>query len=225
MRKAYDQQLEALHSDLIEMGALCEAAIACAAKALLEGDAVLRDRAIALEREIDLADRDIEQLCVRLLLHQQPMASDLRHVTAAQKMITDMERIGDQAQDIAELSEFMQGSSVKSDSDIADMARGASKMVTESIDAFVRKDLSKARDVIAYDTVVDDLFTKIKRELAEILQRDSGLAEDCLDLLMIAKYFERIGDHAENIAEAVVYYLTGRRDVDALESLGLEPAE
>ncbi|MDR0532123.1 MAG: phosphate signaling complex protein PhoU [Oscillospiraceae bacterium] len=210
MRKAYDAQLELLHEKLIRMGNLCESAIACTAKALVEGDDDAREEALALEEETNVAQREIEQLCVRLLLLQQPMASDLRHVTAAQKMITDMERIGDQAADIAELSAFMRGSRVKSDVHISEMARSAGKMVVNSIEAFVKKDLALANKVLAYDDVIDSLFDKVKKELIDLLQRDNTLAEDCLDLLMIAKYYERLGDHAENIAEAVVYYLTGK---------------
>ncbi|GHV26078.1 phosphate transport system regulatory protein PhoU [Clostridia bacterium] len=215
MRKRYDEQLEVMHTSLIQMGALCEDAIAGAAKALLDGDREYKEKACELEHEIDMIEREIEQTCVRLLLHQQPMATDLRHVTAAQKMINDMERIGDQAADIAEISVFMQGSPIKSDVHIADMARATSKMVTESIDSFVKKDLTLARAVIAYDDVVDDLFSDIKRELIERLTKDSLYAGECLDLLMIAKYFERIGDHAVNIAEWVTYYLTGSREVMA----------
>ncbi|MDR2524956.1 MAG: phosphate signaling complex protein PhoU [Oscillospiraceae bacterium] len=211
MRKAYELQLVELHEQLLEMGALCEAAIACAVKALLEGDTVLRQKAVEAEREIDNAQRDIEQLCVRLLLHQQPMASDLRHVTAAQRMVVDMERIGDQARDIAEISEYMQGSPVKSDVHISEMARGASKMVTDAIEAFVRKDTALAHGVVAYDDVVDRLFEEIKEELVELLSQRREYAKDCIDLLMIAKYLERIGDHAENLAEWVLYYLTGSR--------------
>ncbi|MDR3314095.1 MAG: phosphate signaling complex protein PhoU [Oscillospiraceae bacterium] len=211
MRKLYEKQLEELHGRIIQMGALCEVAIACAVKALLEGDAALRAKAIETEQEIDVAEREIEQLCVRLLLHQQPIASDLRHVTAAQRMIVDMERIGDQAQDIAEISEYMLGSPVKSDVHISEMARSASKMVTDAIEAFVRKDLALARSVVAYDDVVDERFEKIKEELVELLTLHREYAKDCLDLLMIAKYLERIGDHAENLAEWVLYYLTGSR--------------
>jgi phosphate transport system protein len=211
MRQYYQQQLENLHSSLVRMGALCEDAISASAKALLDGDEELRLRALAVEDEINSTERDIEQQCVRLLLHQQPMASDLRHVTAAQKMITDMERIGDQAYDIAELSLFMRKSPVKSDIHIADMARATSKMVTDAIDSFVSEDAEKARAVIDYDDIVDGLFDKIKDELIDRLQKDSACAHDCLDLLMIAKYFERIGDHAENLAECALYYLAARR--------------
>ncbi|MDR1569474.1 MAG: phosphate signaling complex protein PhoU [Oscillospiraceae bacterium] len=211
MRKNYEKQLEEVHTRLIEMGALCEDAIASAANALLNEDEALRQKALGLELEIDGIERDIEHSCVRLLLQQQPIASDLRQVTAAQKMIYDMERIGDQAADIAEISAFMRGSSVKSDVNIADMARATSKMVTESIDSFVNRDLELAYFVIKYDDVVDGLFSDIKRELIEQLMRGGGHAEECLDLLMIAKYFERIGDHAVNIADWVVYFLTGSR--------------
>ncbi len=217
MRKAYEQQLEQMHSDLIQMGALCEDAIACAAKALLDEDEALREKALALEPEIILLERELEQTCVRLLLRQQPMARDLRRITAAQKMITDMERIGVQAADIANLVAFMKQSRVKSDIHIADMARATIKMVTDSIDSFVQDDLEEAKAVIAYDDIVDDLFTKVKQELVDQLKQDGSLAEDCLDLLMIAKYLERIGDHAENIAEWVLYSITGTRGIQQPE--------
>jgi phosphate transport system protein len=217
MRRQFDKQLEALHTGLIRMGALCEDAIASAAKGLIDEDASLREKSLSMEYDINLLERELEQMCVRLLLHQQPMASDLRHITAAQKMLTDMERIGDQAADIAELSEFMEGSPVKSDVHIADMARAAIKMVTDSIDSYVNQDLELAKSVIAYDDVVDDLFVKIKGELVERLVKDSHLAGNCLDLLMIAKYLERIGDHAENIAGWVLYAITGSRDLGGVE--------
>lgn len=210
MRRTYDKQLDTLHTGLIHMGALCEDAIACAAKALLEGDDSLCEKAVQLEEEIDLMNKNIEQQCVRLLLHQQPMASDLRQVTVAQKMVTDMERIGDQAVDIAQLHRFIQDSQVKSDVHIADMARATIKMVTDSVEAFVRADAEAAAAVIAYDDVVDGLFESVKSELVVRLEQDSSVAGDCLDLLMIAKYFERIGDHAVNIAEWVLYYITGQ---------------
>ncbi|MCL2022966.1 MAG: phosphate signaling complex protein PhoU [Oscillospiraceae bacterium] len=207
MRKYYEKQLNSMHESLLKMGALCEAAIASCAKALLNDDEDMRQKTAETEQDINLMESDIEHQCVRLLLHQQPMASDLRHVTAAQKMITDLERIGDQAADIAELSCYMRGSSVKSDVHIADMARAIRKMVSESLEAFIEKDAEKAHAVIAYDDVVDGLFNKIKDELIERLRSDSTVAGECLDLLMIAKYFERIGDHAENLAECVLYYL------------------
>lgn len=212
MRRRFDEQLELLHTSMIRMGALCEDAIASATRALLEGEESYREKTRALEQDINELEREIEQVCVRLLLHQQPVASDLRAITAAQKMVTDMERIGDQAADIAELSAFMRGSPVGSDVHIADMARATATMVTDSIDSFVTANLAKAKAVIAYDDVVDGLFSKIKQELIFELLRDSSLAGDCLDLLMIAKYFERIGDHAENIAEWVIYAITGKKN-------------
>lgn len=217
MRNRFDRQLDLLHTSLIHMGALCEDIIANAAKALLEGDDIFCEKATILEDEINILERDIEQMCVRLLLHEQPVARDLRRITAAQKMITDMERIGDQGLDIAELSNFMKGSPVKSDVHIADMARATIKMVTDSIDSFVHSDLDEAIAVIAYDDVVDALFDHIKHELVEQLLKDNRLAGECLDLLMIAKYFERIGDHAQNIAEWVLYSLTGSRDANLSE--------
>jgi len=217
MRPRFDKQLETLHTSLIHMGALCEDIIANAAKALLDGSEIFLEQTAGIEQEINLMERDIEQMCVRLLLREQPVARDLRRITAAQKMITDMERIGDQGLDIAELSVFMKGSPVKSDIHIADMARATIKMVSDSIDSFVSDNLEQAKAVIAYDDVVDDLFTKVKQELVQQLLHDNQLAGECLDLLMIAKYFERIGDHATNIAEWVLYSLTGSREVTAPE--------
>ncbi|MDR1564419.1 MAG: phosphate signaling complex protein PhoU [Oscillospiraceae bacterium] len=209
LRKKYEQQLRTLHDGLIQMGALCEESIASAAKALIHGDDAMRRKAIALEQEINLAEHELGQQCVRLLLLQQPMAGDLRHITAAQRMMSNLERVGDQAADIAEISEYMKNSSVKSDIHIAEMAKVVRKMLTLSIDAFVKKDIELAEAVIKQDDLVDDLFLKIKTELVEYLIRDNSNVQDCLDLLMVAKYFERIGDHAENIAECVMYYLTG----------------
>jgi phosphate transport system protein len=214
MRDGYRKQLEALHVSLIRMGALCEEAIASAVTGLLGEDPRLAAEAVRAEKEIDLMEREIETFCLRLLLREQPVAGDLRQITAAQRIITDMERIGDQAADIAELSAFMVGSSVKSDIHIGDMARAAAKMLTDSVDAFVGNDLEKARAVIAYDDVVDGLFDKVKNELIALITKDGTLGGACLDLLMIAKYLERIGDHATNIAEWVEYSLTGHRKTD-----------
>ena len=192
MRDRFNEQLEQLNVELIKMGALCEEAISAAAKALLEGDAALRETACVAEREIDQKERDIESLCMKLLLQQQPVARDLRTISAALKMISDMERIGDQASDIAEITRDIEDSPVVSHVPIAEMARGTIGMVTDSIDSFVRKNLGLAQEVIRKDDG----------------QGDSG--EACIDLLMIAKYFERIGDHACNIAEWVEYSLTGQ---------------
>jgi phosphate transport system protein len=216
MRESYLKQLESLHTELIRMGALCEDAIASAVTGLLDEDAELRKKAILLEKEIDLKEREIESICVRLLLREQPVAGDLRQITAAQRMVNDMERVGDQAADIAELAGFMfgkasAGEKVKSGIHIGDMARAAAGMLTASVDSFVEADLKKAEEVIRSDDEVDAFFGKIKQELIEIIAKNSGSGGACLDLLMIAKYLERIGDHAVNIAEWVVYSITGER--------------
>ena len=211
MRESFKKQLDTLHTELIRMGALCEDAIACAIKGLISEDESLREKAIRLETEIDQKEREIEDFCLRLLIREQPVAGDLRQISAAQKMITDMERIGDQAADIAEISTFMMGSPIKSDVHIADMASTAISMLQRSIDSFVAGDIKNAREVIEYDDVVDSLFINIKGELILQITQDNSRANACLDLLMIAKYLERIGDHAVNIAEQVVYTVTGER--------------
>ena len=204
MRDRFNEQLEQLNVELIKMGALCEEAISAATKALLDGDDALRESAAAAEREIDQKERDIENL-----LQQQPVARDLRAISAALKMISDMERIGDQAADIAEITLDIAHSPMISRVPIAEMARNAIVMVTDSIDSFVRKNLSLAQAVVRRDDEVDQLFLDVKQELVRLLgQGDSG--EVCIDLLMIAKYLERIGDHAVNIAEWVEYSLTGQ---------------
>lgn len=209
MRDRFNEQLEQLNVELIKMGALCEEAISAATKALLDGDDALRESAAAAEREIDQKERDIENLCMKLLLQQQPVARDLRTISSALKMISDMERIGDQAADIAEITRDIADNSIKDLVPIGDMARATIKMVTDSVDSFVRKDLGLAEAVISSDDVVDDLFLQVREELIRrIGMGDSG--EVCIDLLMIAKYLERIGDHAVNIAEWVEYSLTGQ---------------
>ena len=201
MRVKFEAQLERLNVELITMGALCEEVISGAAKALLDGDSGLRETVLA-------AERDIESLCMKLLLQQQPVARDLRTISSALKMISDMERIGDQAADIAEITRDIADNSIKDLVPIGDMARATIKMVTDSVDSFVRKDLGLAEAVISSDDVVDDLFLQVREELIRrIGMGDSG--EVCIDLLMIAKYLERIGDHAVNIAEWVEYSLTG----------------
>lgn len=208
MRSRFDEQLERLNMELIRMGALCEDAIGYACRALLgEGDLV--EQVYQADREIDQKERDIENLCMRLLLKQQPVASDLRLVSSALKMISDMERIGDQASDIAEISSFVQTREVESNLHIRDMAEATIRMVTHSIDSFVKKDLQIAQEVIRYDDVVDDLFNKVKEELIGLIAQDSSSGGFCIDMLMIAKYFERIGDHATNIAEWVEFSITG----------------
>ena len=214
MRSKFDEQLNNLNNELIKMGALCEEAISGVTKLLIDNDHKMKDSVFEADKEIDRKERDIETLCMRLLLHQQPIASDLRLVSSALKMISDMERIGDQASDIAEMAEYVNCSGLQSEIHIADMARATIKMVTDSIDSFVKKDVDMAHSVIEHDQIVDDLFDKIKGELIRAIEQKSANAEELCDLLMIAKYFERIGDHAENIAEWVIYSITGRHAKD-----------
>ena len=214
MRSKFDEQLNSLNNELIKMGALCEEAISGVTKLLIDSDHMLKESVIEADKEIDHKEKDIETLCMRLLLHQQPVASDLRTVSSALKMISDMERIGDQASDIAEMADYVNCSGLQSEIHIADMARATIKMVTDSIDSFVKKDVDMAHSVIKHDQIVDDLFDKIKGELIYAIEQKSANAEALCDLLMIAKYFERIGDHAENIAEWVIYSITGKHAKD-----------
>lgn len=209
MRARFDEQLALLNREMIAMGALCEEMIALAAKALLSGDTKMAEAVHPLDGEIDQKERDIESLCLKLLLQQQPVARDLRQISAALKMITDMERIGDQADDISEIIPFLNGRTGGECEYIAEMARAAIHMVTESIDAYVRRDIVLAHAVIEYDDIVDDLFNKVKQSLIDMIAKNPQDGEFAIDLLMIAKYFERIGDHATNIAEWVEFSVTG----------------
>ena len=202
MRSKFDAQLKELGEKLTLMGAMCEEAIANSAKALLSGDSELAKKLAPLDLEIDRYERDIEALCLRLLLQQQPVARDLRQISAALKMITDLERIGDQAGDIAEIIPHLGG---KTGSECAAMR----PMATDSIEAYNKRDLALAKSVIEHDDVVDDCFLSMKTALIEMIRSGSGDAEYALDLLMIAKYFERIGDHATNVAEWVEFSVTG----------------
>ena len=210
MRNRFDEQLSQLNTELITMGALCEEAISGAAKYLIDNDSALKEKVIDTDKQIDRKERDIENLCLRLILHQQPVATDLRLISAALKMISDMERIGDQASDIAEIVKFVNKTNLRENVHICDMARATIKMVTDSIDSFVKRDMDLAQSVILHDDTVDNLFLKIKGELISAIKDGTGDAEALIDLLMIAKYFERIGDHAENIAEWVIYSITGK---------------
>ncbi len=209
MRNRFDEQLALLKKELIEMGALCEEVIAKASEALTRGDVALAATVAPLDGQIDRKERDIEALCLRLLLQQQPVARDLRKISAALKMITDMERIGDQAEDIAEIVTFLKGRTGQNDDLLREMARSTIKMVTESVDAFVKHDIMLAEKVVAYDDVVDNYFEQVKDELIARIAENPDDGEYALDLLMIAKYFERIGDHAVNIAEWVMFSVTG----------------
>lgn len=210
MRNRYNEQLTKLNDELTQMGGLCETAIAAALKALLDRDADKRSLAFEADSEIDKKEREIESLCLKLLLEQQPVASDLRLISSALKIISDMERIGDQASDIAEITKQIGRSSVVSHTDLDLMAKAAIKMVTDSVTSFVQKDLKLARQVVLYDDKIDDLFSKVKTELTEIIAKGEKNGSDCVDTLMIAKYLERIGDHAENIAQWVAYSITGQ---------------
>ena len=212
MRNRFDNQLEQLNVGLIKMGALCEESIACAVKALFdEKTSEMIAKVNDNEEETDHMEHDIEALCMKLLLHQQPVAKDLRCVSSALKMITDMERIGDQSRDIAEIAGFVHSTELAGKVHISDMANEAISMVTMSVDSFVRKDVKLAKAAIEADDKVDARFLEVKRELIELVRSDSGDAEYFMDLLMAAKYLERIADHATNIAEWVVYSITGER--------------
>ncbi len=212
MRSKFDEQLELLHKELIQMGALCENAIAMAAKALAEGNAKIAGKVPELSEEIDQKERDIEAMCMKLLLQQQPVAKDLRVISSALKMVTDMERIGDNSGDIAEIVTMANISAADNTLSIQDMARATIKMVTDSIDAFVKQDVKLATSVIAYDDVVDRYFDEIKTNLIAKFGDSESDGETVLDLLMIAKYFERMGDHAAETAKWVLFSITGNKE-------------
>lgn len=210
MRRGFDAQLEQLNNELIVMGSLIETAIAMTIKALIDQDKEHAQKTIDFDEQIDQKEKDIEALCLKLILQQQPVARDLRTVSAALKMITDMERIGDQAADISEIALLLADTPyIKKLEHISLMAEETAKMVTEAVDAYVRGDLDKARTVIENDDIVDDYFDAVKEDLIGMISQDVRNGSQALDLLMIAKYFERIGDHAENIAEWVEFSITG----------------
>lgn len=211
MRNRFEEQLGLLNRELLAMGALIERSIKSATQALLKQDVDAARDAIGFDNEVDQKERDIEALCLKLLLQQQPVAGDLRLISAALKMITDMERIGDQAADISEIVVHLAGAPyIKKLEHLPLMADTAVNMVSESLDAYIAKDLELVRKVITMDDVIDDLFNIIKNELIELIRTDAAYGTQAMDLLMIAKYFERIGDHAQNIAEWVEYAITGR---------------
>ncbi len=210
MRSRFDKELELLNEELIEMGSIVESSIEAAVTALIDQDAELAKRIVENDKEVDDIEKAIERRCLKLLLQQQPVASDLRMISSALKMITDMERIGDQAADISEITIRLVGQKyIKKLNHIPQMAKATIKMVRDSIDAFVRKDLELVKNVIDYDDEVDGLFHIVKNELIELIRESVENGEQAVDLLMIAKYLERIGDHAENIAEWVYYSITG----------------
>lgn len=210
MRNKFEKELELLNNDLIEMGNLIESQIEAAITALIEQDADLARRVVEGDREVNEKEKEIEARCLKLLLQQQPVAKDLRLISSALKMITDMERIGDQAQDISEITIFLANSKYfKELVHIPQMAQEVIKMVRGSIDAFVRRDLDLVIDVIKNDDKVDELFYIVRDELIDKIRENYEHSEQAIDLLMIAKYFERIGDHSQNIAEWVYFSITG----------------
>lgn len=210
MRESLDTQLEKLNIELIKMGALCEDAISAAVSGMLENDVKILEKVFSIDSDIDKIEKDIEHLCTKLFLQQQPVARDLRQITAALKMISDMERIGDQASDIAEMVPYVIGNDTSGETHIEKMAKAVIRMTNESIDSFVKQDLKLAKKVIEDDDEVDELFLQIKKELIHLVQNDNQNGEYYMDLLMIAKYLERIGDHTTNIAEWVEYTITGK---------------
>ncbi len=211
MRTKFDQQLQALNQELILMGTLCEKAISMSIKALLDGDESLRGEVFSVGSEVSQKGRDIERACMKLLLQQQPVARDLRLISSALKMIYDMDRVGILACDIAEIAEFLHTATLISAFPIKEMTVEAVGMVSNSLHAFVKRDLSLAREVIARDDAVDALFDSIKRALIEAIASRLAHSEQCIDLLMVAKYLEKIGDHAVNLASWVCYAITGQR--------------
>lgn len=222
MRNRFDEQLELLHAELIGMGSLCEQVISKTYHVIQDQSLDAAKQIRKSDSMIDQKEKDIERLCFKLLLQQQPVAKDLRKISAALKMITDMERIGDQASDIAEIVETgtlsgAQSASFKqSQACLGEMAEATIHMVTSSIDAYVKQDLKIAQDVIDYDDVVDNLFVDIRTQLIGEINGDSLSKEQALDMLMIAKYYERIGDHATNIAEWVEFSITGEHRNDEM---------
>lgn len=210
MRNNYDRELKQLNDEMIEMSSMIEHAIEIAVKALVTQDVDLAKEAIACDDEIDEQEKNIESLCLKLLLTEQPVATDLRQISSALKMITDMERIGDHASDISELTVQMASEAyIKRPEHIQQMAKEAMVMLVKSIEAFVSLDLDKAKSVIEHDDIVDDLFVTVRNELIDIIRENSEAGEQASDLLMVAKYLERVGDHATNISEWVIYYITG----------------
>lgn len=213
MRNRFDRQLKKLNDELIDMGSMIEKSIEKALVALVTQNVEKAKEVITFDLEIDRQEREIESLCMKLLLQQQPVARDLRLISSALKMITDMERIGDQAADIAELAIFMaEKPYIKELKHITQMGQETMAMVVTSVDAFVEKDLEKAQEVLTHDDIVDQLFDAVKSELIEMIHQDKEIGEQATDLLMVAKYFERIGDHATNIAEWVIYSITGEHE-------------
>lgn len=214
MREYFDLELANLNNQLVGMGTLVEGAIKNAVEIIANNSKELLDKAREQEELINTSERKIQNHCIRLLLHQTPVAHDLREVSSALKIITDLERIGDQAIDIAEVSQYIKSrNNVVNVTHIDEMASEASKMVTLAVDAFVKKDFDLAKTVSKRDDVIDELFNKVKEETVDIIRRDKALGAEAIDLMLIAKYLERIGDHAVNIAEWIAFSITGSREL------------
>lgn len=213
MRIHFDEQLDRLNEEIINMGTLIQQAIGMAVEALIRRDVEKAKQTMDFDAEIDHQEKIIENLCLKLLLQQQPVAKDLRVISAALKMITDMERIGDHASDISELAiQLADLPRIEQLPDIEAMAKETMVMLIQGLEAYVERNYEKAEKVIAHDDVIDDLFSRVKQELIDIIQKDSDYAGQAADLLMVAKYFERIGDHATNIAEWVIFSITGKHE-------------
>lgn len=211
MRSKFDEQLRNLNEEMIQMGTMIEDNIQKAIEALVKSDVDVAREIMEKDAVIDQKQRDIETICFNLLIQQQPVAKDLRAITAAMKMVTDMERIGDHAADISEVTIMLANTNGSAAYDtIIKMASEASVMLIHSIDAFTEKNEEKAREVIEHDDVVDTLFDKVKSELIDLIKNDMQRGEQEIDMLLIAKYLERIGDHATNIAEWVIYALDNK---------------
>lgn len=212
MRIHFDDQLEQLNKEMICMGTLIEQAIGMAVEALIQQNVEKAHKAMEYDEEIDRKEKFIEDLCLRLLLQQQPVATDLRTVSAALKMITDMERIGDHATDISELAiALSEKPHIEQMTHIEQMAKETMLMLMHGVEAYVEQDHDKALAVITNDDIIDDLFDRVKGEIIEVIQKEGEYASQATDLLMVAKYFERIGDHAVNIAEWVIFSITGMK--------------
>ena len=213
MRSKFDEQLNLLNQEMLHMGTMIEESIQEAIEAFINQDIEKAHKIMDGDEEIDHEQKKIENICFNLLMQQQPVARDLRVISAAMKMVTDMERIGDHAADISELTVMMASEPYAVDlSDIKKMASETVLMLIQSIEAYVEKDMLKAQSVIDHDDIVDELFNKVKQELIEMIRKNPAVSEQAADMLMVAKYFERIGDHATNLAELIIFALDDKKN-------------
>lgn len=221
MREYYDLQLNDLNNRIVEMGGLVEKSVAYSAMTLVESDIEKIKKVSEYERAINRKEKEIESLCVNLIMHNQPVAKDLRFISAVLKLVTDLERIGDHAEDIAEIARFISSQTPQLDKRVfSEIAKTAVDMVNIGVDAFVKRDLRLAQKVAEMDNTVDRLFVEIREKLVSGLKSGEYESAPVLDLFLATKYFERIGDHAVNIAEWVIYSLTGR--LENLDDYGIE---